>query len=116
MEDPNKVIEHVKKLQDSGIHNVRIEFAKQMSEQEIANLSILKNFYKDNNTVKIKADTYRQSLSYNDSALNEKINKYSYIMDPSLNEYQILTMYINQEKGFEYITTEELLNILKGND
>lgn len=116
MEDPNKVIDHVKKLQDSGIHNVRIEFAKQMSEQEIANLSILKNFYKDNNTVKIKADTYRQSLSYNDSALNEKINKYSYIMDPSLNEYQILTMYINQEKGFEYITTEELLNILKGND
>lgn len=113
MEDPNKVISYINDLQAKGIHNVRVEFAKQMTDQELANLSILKNFYKNNQSVKIKDTNFRKSL-YNDEELNKKIDKYSYLMDPKLNEYQILTMYINQEKGYEYLTTQELLDILNG--
>lgn len=114
-QDPNKVIEYIKSLQDSGIHHLRLEFTKDMNQNELDNLNLLKNFYKDNNLVKIKADILRKS-GFDVKEYEEKAAQYSYLTDKSLNEYQIFTRYLNEQKGYEYITTDELLKILKGED
>lgn len=114
-QDPNQVIEYIKSLQDSGIHHLRLEFTKDMYQNELDNLNLLKNFYKDNNLVKIKADILRKS-GFDIKEYEEKAAQYSYLTDKSLNEYQIFTRYLNEQKGYEYITTDELLKILKGED
>lgn len=114
-QDPNQVIEYIKSLQDSGIHHLRLEFTKDMNQNELDNLNLLKNFYKDNNLVKIKADILRKS-GFDIKEYEEKAAQYSYLTDKSLNEYQIFTRYLNEQKGYEYITTDELLKILKGED
>lgn len=115
-QDPNTVIEYVKSLQAKGIHNIRLEFNKPMTDAEVANFNIIKSFYKDNPVVKIKADLLKQVNGITEKEMTEKMEKYSYLMDPTLNEYQIFTRYLNEQKGYEYITTEELLQILKGDD
>ena len=109
MEDPKHVIEHVKNLQANGIHNIRIEFTIDNEE----NLNIIKSYYKNNGTVKIKADVQKTKQDIQaEQILTERYKEYDYIMDKNLSEYEILTRYINQNKGYAYITTDELIAIL----
>lgn len=114
-QDPNTVIDYIKSLQNSGIHHLRLEFTKEMSQSEIDNLNLLKTYYKDTSLVKIKADVLRKT-GFDQKEYEAKAMQYSYLTDKSLNEYQIFTRYLNEQKGYEYITTEELLKILKGGD
>lgn len=111
--DPKNIIDYVFKLQSEGIDYVRVEFKNILNEQQQANLNIIKNYYKTNSRVKIKAENnkLRQTIQEN-KELSDKFEGYEYILDKSLSEYEILTMYINQQKGFEYLTVEELKNIL----
>ena len=43
---------------------------------------------------------------------NNKFAKYDYIFDPNLSEYEIFAKYVNQNKGEEFITSDELIKIL----
>lgn len=113
-QDPKQIIEHIKLLQQKGIHNIRLEFNSPMSDDDIKHLTILKNFYKNSQNVKIKSDALKRETGYDSHELEQKISQYSYIMDTTLSEYEIFTRYINDKKGYEYITTDELLKLLKG--
>lgn len=113
MIDPKNVIEYVNKLQSEGIDYIRIEFKDIYTDQQKANLDVVKNYYKNNNRIKIKADNNKlKQVLENNNELSEKYNEYDYIMDRSLSEYEILTLYINQQVGHEYITVDELKKIL----
>ena len=37
----------------------------------------------------------------------------NFVLDKSLSEYEILTKYINYNKGYEYITTDQLITLLQ---
>ena len=109
-EDPKKVIEYIKSLQAQGIDNIRVEFTLGDNDW----LNIIKQYYKNNSTVKIKADTVEvREQAKQSTEFEEKYNQYSYIFDPQLTPYQILSRYINENKGFVYITADELIEILK---
>ena len=111
--DPKHVIEYVSKLQSEGIEYVRVEFKDIVSEQQKANLDIIKKYYKANNRVKIKAENNKLKQVLQESKeLSDEFEGYEYILDKSLSEFEILTMYINQQKGYEYLTVDELKNIL----
>ena len=45
-------------------------------------------------------------------ALNTKYSGYDYILDDNLSPEDKLTRYINQEIGYEYITVDELKQII----
>ena len=113
-EDPNNIITKVQEMLNKGIYNVRIEFLRPPNEAELEHLTILKNYYRTNSSVKIEADTLTSASYSNSKELETKMDEYSYIFDSSLNEYDILVRYMNQLKGYQYITTTELLDILKG--
>lgn len=106
--DPREVIAHIKNLQSSGIDNIRVEFTIYNED----NINIIKNYYKNNSSIKIKAEN-NHIAKENKEAL-EKYQEYNYILDPKLSEYEILSRYINQQKGYKFIDSEELINILKG--
>ena len=44
--------------------------------------------------------------------LQERYSDYDYILDDNLSSYEKLTRYINQNKGYEYITTDQLIEVV----
>lgn len=107
--DPNNVIAYLKQLQANGIDNIRVEFTINNEE----NLNIIKNYYKNTSSIKIKADTRGDVAVKANKEIVEKYKEYDYILDPKLSEYVILTRYINDQKGFKFLTTEDLIKILE---
>lgn len=109
MSDPKDVIAYLKQLQDSGIDNIRVEFTQNNEE----NLNILRNYYKNNSNIKIhlKLKDIDRGVQI-DSEQLKKYDEYNYIIDQQLSPYEILTRYINDNKGYHFISTEELINIL----
>jgi DNA repair exonuclease SbcCD nuclease subunit len=108
--DPKDVISYIKSLQDSGIDNIRVEFTKRVPD----NITILKNYYRNNPSIKIKDDSLQEQRTQ--KALKEsesKYDEYDYIFDKSMSEYDILTRYINQSKGYKFISSEELIQLLQ---
>ena len=41
-----------------------------------------------------------------------KYKEYDYIFDKTLSEYEIMSRYINQNKGYKYISADELIEFL----
>lgn len=110
MYDPKDIIAHLKQLQASGIDNIKVEFSLDNEE----NLNIIKNYYKNNSNIKINTENkIKTETIKNTEEVLEKYKEYNYILDPKLSEYDILVRYINDNKGFEYITVKELMKILE---
>lgn len=106
--DPAIVIRYIKGLQESGIDNIRLEF-----NYDNNNINIIKNFFRNNPNVVLKCDFRNDIIKRQSQETIEKFKEYNYITDKNLSPQEILTRYINQQKGYAYITTEELIDILK---
>lgn len=115
MDDPKNVIQYVSNLkQEQGIDYIRIEFNKEPIGDEVSNMEVIKNYYKNNSNIKLKINNSAKDiiLKQNQEVL-DMYKEYDYILDSSLSEYEILTRYINQQKGYKFIETEELISIIK---
>lgn len=108
LEDPKKVIEHVKLLQANGIDNIRIEFTV-----DSENIEIVRNFYKNNSNVNIKFDRKAVKEQKKHQEMIEKYKQFDFIMDKNLSEYDILSRYINQNLGYAFISSDDLIELLK---
>ena len=111
-DDPKNVIDYVTNLKNNGIDYIRLEFTK-VNDDNIANFNIINNYYKNSNTVKIK-NNYNEKqkiLDTNEESLQE-YSEYEYVLDPKMNPNEIFCKYVNQQKGYEYITVDDLVNIL----
>lgn len=112
--DPKEVVEYIKNLQNSGIHNIRVEFT-----QNHPNVDILKNYYRTNNRIKIKDNREKSPLNINNASLIEddypkEFEDLKFLLDKSINEYEKFTKFVNYKKGYAYISSDELINILEG--
>ena len=109
LSDPQRAISYVTKLKESGIDFVRLEFS--VDKQDC--LNIIKHYFQKDPTVKI-LETYKQEKEKEEmqKALNTKYSGYDYILDDNLSPEDKLTRYINQEIGYEYITVDELKQII----
>ena len=57
---------------------------------------------------------FATQLQQIDQKVLEQNKKYAYILDNSINDYDKFCMYINQNEGYEYITSNELIELLEG--
>lgn len=106
--DPQEVIRYLTNLKANGVDFVKVRFT-----QGGPTVNALKSYYKTNNNVIIDtADVQFQETVKENQKNNEMYEEYSYIFDQNLSEYDILTRYINQQKGEEYITVDELMRIV----
>ena len=107
-DDPQKIIEFIKQRQAQGVNNIRMEFTL-----EHENINILKSFYRNNPTISIKCDYKNDIIRRQSQEVLEQCKEFDYITDKSLTEFDILSRYINDSKGYTYITPEELIELLK---
>ena len=109
--DPKYIIEKINDLQSNGVNFIRAEFT--VPNEELFN--ILDTYYRTNNSVSIsKPDTRTEEIVKAQVEQSNKYNDYQYIFDKKLSSEQILTRYINQKKGYQYITIEDLRNVING--
>ena len=106
--DPKDVVEYITNLKSTGIDNIRVEFTG-----EYDRMAILKEHFKNDNNVVIKYDAKAREEKKREEEFLAKYKDYDYIIDPNLSEYEILSRYINQNMGYAYITTDELIKILQ---
>lgn len=117
MEDPKVVTDYIKTLQANGVDNVRVEFTV-----DNANVDIIKNYYRTSSSVKIKDERNTTKVNQpstsvsSDDELPEEYEQFKFLLDPNLSEFEKLSRFINLKKGFVYISTEELINIIEGVD
>lgn len=112
MSDPKEVIDYITRLQNNGIDYIRVEFDN-VNQNTIPNINIIKKFYRNNQRIKIEADLKNDRYIKEDKEVMDKYTGYDFILDKSLSEYDILTQYINKQKGYEYLTVDELKSILE---
>ena len=48
-----------------------------------------------------------------DSAVLEKFSQYDYMLNSEISDYNKFCMYVNQNEGYEFITSDELINLLE---
>lgn len=108
--DPKEIISYLKQLQNSGIDNIRVIF----TQEENSIYPLIHSYYANNKNIKIVIPdkTKKEVLKASEEAL-QLYNKYEYITDPQLSEYDKLSRYINDNKGYEYITTNDLIKLLQ---
>lgn len=107
--DPKKVVDYISSLKANGIDYIRLKLNKHHD-----NNMIIMNYYKNDKSIKIDT-SYRNSIILED---NQKVlNKYhdlEFLTDPNIDEYEKFCRYVNYKEDCEFITVEELKNILNG--
>lgn len=109
--DPSNIINEVNNLQSQGVDYVRLNLTI-VNEVQKTNLEILKKYYRNSANVKLKINKNKNDKESMDESVLGCDMKYDYILDKSLSEHEILTRYINDNKGYNYITVEELKQII----
>ena len=114
-ESPERIIRAINKLkEDNNIDFLRLDYLNLPNDEQLSTLEILRNYYKNNNTIKVNFENIKNKQVINQIKNNvSKYSEYSYILDDNLSEYDILSRYINHDKDYEYITAGELIDIFK---
>ena len=110
--DPKDAIEYINSLKkDKNIDYLRVKFIQDLPDDFI---NIINSYYKNKRDIKIKFeyDKKNKVMKKNIQEL-ESMSEYEFILDKSLTEYHILSKYINIQKGYEYISVENLKKILE---
>lgn len=110
---PEEAIKCINNIKDSeNIDYIRLEITIQPKEEHSGTIDLIKKYFKLNNTVSIKNNIEKNKQSIEVSEFLEKNKEYDFILDKSLSSEEILVKYINHNKGYVFITKDELINIL----
>ena len=109
--DPKDIIAWIKHEKESkGIDFIRVQF-----NTPNENMNIVRNYFKNTRAIRLhELGEKDRQLEQIDREIIDSNNQYSYIIDSSINDYDKIVMYINENEGFEFITTKELISILEG--
>ena len=107
--DPKTIINHIMNLKNSGIDFIKVRFKNATTSTDA-----VKQYFSTKNhniIIDVQDSGFIESMKENQKN-NNKFAKYDYIFDPNLSEYEIFAKYVNQSKGEEFITYDELIKIL----
>lgn len=110
-DDPHKIIEFIKSYKEShNIDYIRVQF-NNASE----NMNIVRNYFRNKSDITLQElERQNKQLEQINQTILEQNAQYSYMVDPAIDDYHKFVMYINQCEGREFISVEELMNLLEG--
>ena len=111
-QDPKVIIDYIDKIKkEKGIDFIRVEFCNEIPEDT---KYMIDSFFRNNNSVKLNYKfTKEQKFIQNRLKEMNELDKYSYINDSSLSEYDKLSRYINDSMGYIYISADEIKKIVE---
>lgn len=110
--DPRDLINRINEYKEKNhIDYIRIQFNTVLPG---SNKLILNDYYRKNNQVTLNfLDPNKELIKKQEEESAQAIEGYEYILDPKLTDEEKFCMYVNNLKGCQYITVDELTNILQ---
>ena len=110
-EDPKKIVEYIKMIKErDGIDFIRVQF-----NDPNENMQVVRNYFRNVNNVKLQELNRKEKQNNQiEAQMNEKNQQYEYILDQNIDPYMKLVKYVNDLEGYDYISSEELINLLEG--
>lgn len=108
--DPAEIIEYVKNKQiTEGIDFIRLQFTTLTDS-----MNIIRSYFHSSSSVKIhQIENTKTKLEEINKQITQSNSETSYLIDPSISDYDKFVMYINHEQGCNYITVDELIKLLE---
>lgn len=95
-QDPKDVIEYINRLkEEEGIDYLRLTFAREIPTE---NMDIIREYYRNNGKIKFKINA-KKSIEESNPMNGTEYDKYGYLFDQSLDEYDRLSIYIQEKEG-----------------
>lgn len=112
MTDPKEVIKYINNLREKeGIDYIRLKCSTTPYNQD--NLNILKEYYRNDNTVKFKLEKERIGKEGKSEETSKLYDQYEYFFNRSMSPYQVLAKFINDSQSDIIVTADQIINILK---
>jgi len=109
--DPREIIEYIKMIKEEQ----HIDFIRVQFNNAGENMSIVRNYFRNSSSVKLQElDKKDKQMQQIDQTILEQNTQYSYILDNGISDYDKFVMYINQNEGYDFISTDELIKLLEG--
>lgn len=112
--DPDHIVNYIKEMKETqNIDFLRVRFKKEPTEEQAPVLEVLRKYFRGNTSIRIEiANRKREQIVSENKEVLEKYKDYDYILDSSLSPYEIFVKYVNHQVGYEYISVEDLMEIL----
>lgn len=105
---PESAIQYIKNLKANGIDYIKIRFSGSTPTTDV-----IKRYFSNSNNITIDVtDTGFINTIKENQKNNNTFSQYAYILSPTMSEQEIFTQYVNQMKGEQFITVQELEKIL----
>ena len=111
--DPDKIIKKLNEMQMNGIDHIRLDMSGPREEFAIPIMNLLEHQYAQNSNISFIKPSVNKTVPINTT--EDIINKYSdmdFLLDNKLSEVDKFVMYVNYNKGCEFITADKLKAIL----
>ena len=106
--DPKDIINYIINLKNTGIDFLKVKFGNATTSTDA-----VKQYFNARQDIRIDVQDsgFIETVKENQKN-NDKFSQYDYLLDTNLSEYEIFAKYVNQSKGEEFITSDELIKIL----
>ena len=106
--NPKEVIQYIINLKNQGIDYIKIKFTDSNSTTDM-----IKQYFSNKSDIIIDVEDsgFKQTIQENQKN-NDKFSTYEYVLDNNLSPYEIFAKYVNQNKGEQFISADELIKIL----
>ena len=110
-EDPKVIVDYINNLKrEQGIDFIKIRFRCDVTG---ANRTIINNYYRNTSNVTIE---FNDSIDMKNEAQLQSVmqsnDKYSYLNDNSLSDYERFVRFVNESEGSTFITVDQLTELL----
>jgi DNA repair exonuclease SbcCD nuclease subunit len=108
--DAKSLRAHIDALRQSGIEHLRIKYADVLNEEQMTDMRILKEYYRNDSSIKIEE---RSKKEIKTEEMDERYTRFKYVLDPSIPDDLKLMRFINDNEGEGFITLDELNSLIK---
>ena len=110
--DPQQAIEYIKDLKSKQkIDYIRLKCIER--SEIIENLNILKEYFRNDRTVKIKVDKQSEQQKQLDQQTKDLYEQYSYFFDNAMTPYEKFARFVNESQTDIVVSADQIIQILK---
>ena len=109
-EDPKKIIDYINTKQATeGIDYIKVKVRVDVPGY---NKTIINNYYRNNSHTFVEFLDQSEIKKLKDEGEIETDEKYSYLIDKSISDFDRFVRYVNESEGYQFITVDKLNEIL----
>lgn len=109
-EDPKQIIDYINNLQKTKeIDYIKVKFTTPIKDY---NKTIINNYYRNNPKAFVEFLSQEEIQKQNQMEFIKMNDKYSYLVDNSISDFERFVMYVNECEGSQFITVDKLKELL----